>query len=101
MTNCAAVVAVIFATSFLVVTVWAKMVCKIMKCSKNKKCCFLQETKNVFLMFQAYYYKCDGPILPAPWGILVMHCMWNVVCSSWVFSNAEAQWSFYNSYMYI
>ena len=81
MTNCAALVAVVMATSFLLVTVWAKQVpflfCKILKCRTS----------------QAYYYKSDGPILPAPWGILVMHWMWNTVCSSWVFSNAEAHWS--------
>ena len=41
-------------------------------------------------MFQAYYYKPDGPIVPAPWGILIMHWMWNTICSSWVFSNGEA-----------
>ena len=45
---------------------------------------------EIQLMSQAYYYKPDGPILPAPWGILVMHAMWNMVCSSWVFSNGEA-----------
>ena len=50
---------------------------------------------KLFLVLQSYYYKPDGPILPAPWGILVMHSMWNTVCSSWVFSNAETLWDFY------
>ena len=78
MTNCAAVVAVVMATSFLVVTVWSKMVAiLIFKCKNAEN-------------FQAYYYKSDGPIMPAPWGILVMHWMWNTICSSWVFSNVEA-----------
>ena len=48
-------------------------------------------------MLQAYYYKSDGPLLPAPWGILIMHWMWNTICSSWVFSNVEAHRSFWYS----
>ena len=129
MTNCAAVVAVVMATSFLLVTVWSKQVpfhvCATFWNAEqrqvHKHLVFLQETENFqayyyksqnFLAycyksdnfqsqniqaqnFQAYYYKSDGPILPAPWGILIMHWMWNTVCSSWVFSNAEAQWYFH------
>ena len=52
---------------------------------------------EIQLMSQAYYYKPDGPLLPAPWGILVMHAMWNMVCSSWVFSNGEAHRSHFFS----
>ena len=119
MTNCAAVVAVVMATSFLLVTVWSKQVpfhvCAIFWNAEqrqvHKHLVFLQETENFQAYyyksdnfqsqniqaqnFQAYYYKSDGPILPAPWGILIMHWMWNTVCSSWVFSNAEAQWYFH------
>ena len=129
MTNCAAVVAVVMATSFLLVTVWSKQVpfhvhaifWNAEQRQVHKHLVFLQETENFQAYyyksdnfqsqniqaqnfqayyyksqnFQAYYYKSDGPILPAPWGILIMHWMWNTVCSSWVFSNAEAQWYFH------
>ena len=89
MTNCAAVVAVVMATSFLGVTVWSKRVAKsIHQLLKSRT------GANTKKILQAYYYKSDGPLLPAPWGILLMHCMWNTICSSWVFSNVEAHRSF-------
>merc|ERR1712208_19237 len=85
------------ATSFLLVTVWAKQVpflfCKMLNSELLRHTSTTTTTTS-----QAYYYKSDGPILPAPWGILVMHWRWNTVCSSWVFSNAEAHWSIHDSH---
>ena len=90
MTNCAAVVAVVMATSFLGVTVWPKRVAFLVHAKTIHQLLKSRTGAKTKKMLQAYYYKSDGPLLPAPWGILVMHWMWNTICSSWVFSNVEA-----------